>query len=337
MLTILEVEYYINMISTGLMVKEVSGVKGSFPVIFKQPSAQDLILADFVYNKAFKDAVSIGLLTIEQMEKLLLEKGIISKELDEEIEAVREKIKAQKKVLEKLGKVKVNRERLERIIASLESKLDELLEKRHGKFGVTADSKAREAKLLFLCQRNVFRDIEVPVWKTEEEFNSETDILLRTTILNEYAQFVSGLPSKIIRYIARHNLWRTRYVSSLRCGIQLFSVPAVDFSIDMTNLLYWSHFYQNIYDMAPEDQPSDEIIEDDDALDAYMLSYYNERKNEAIARRGTKSNSLDAFDKEEVIVTPSFEYHKDIVYDKPKEAALIKDKVAVKKKGRRIR
>jgi hypothetical protein len=91
--------------------------------------------------------------------------------------------------------------------------------------------------------------------------------------------------------------------------------------------------------MMPEDRPPDSIVEDDDSLDAYMKSYYEERNREDAARRGTKTTSgkLSAFDREEVIITQSNELYEDIEYDKPREAQKIRDKTDIKKRTRRPR
>jgi hypothetical protein len=104
----------------------------------------------------------------------------------------------------------------------------------------------------------------------------------------------------------------------------------------MLNLAYWSHFYQNVYEMMPEDQPPQDIIEDDMALDAYMEAYYKERTNEAAARKFKKragTGKLSAFDSQEVIVTRANELYEDIEYDKPREAQAIKDRTLIQKKA----
>ena len=88
----------------------------------------------------------------------------------------------------------------------------------------------------------------------------------------------------------------------------------------------------------PDDQPSEDIIEDDEALDAYLSDYYNERKKESIASRDQrKFGKLSAFDKDEVIITKANELYEDIDYDKPREAQAIKDKDFIKKRTRRTK
>ena len=91
--------------------------------------------------------------------------------------------------------------------------------------------------------------------------------------------------------------------------------------------------------MLPEDRPSDIVIEDDDALDAYMKTFYEERNKEEAHRKhvNKRSGKLSAFDSEEVIITRSHELYEDIEYDTPREAQKIKDRVDLKKRTRRGR
>jgi hypothetical protein len=119
----------------------------------------------------------------------------------------------------------------------------------------------------------------------------------------------------------------------------LFGVPASQYTSDMLNLMYWSNYYQNIYDMMPEDRPPDSIIDDDDAIDSYMNAYYEEKNREDAARQSKDrtQGKLSAFDKEEVIVTQANELYEDIEYDTPREAQRIKDRSEVRKRTKRSR
>jgi hypothetical protein len=84
--------------------------------------------------------------------------------------------------------------------------------------------------------------------------------------------------------------------------------------------MYWSNFYQNIYEMMPDDRPDDDVIESDTMLDAYMEEYYKGiEQNRTISRsRGRGSN---AFDSDEVIVTRFSELYEQLDYDDPRESA----------------
>ena len=149
--------------------------------------------------------------------------------------------------------------------------------------------------------------------------------------------FMRGVDTKTIRFIARSNIWRIRYTSSLKIAEPLFGVPLVDYTTDQLNLVYWSNYYEQIYSMLPSDRPQDVVIEDDEALDKFMDEYYKEMNNESTILRDRNKKSknkgtLSAFDSEEVIVTQFNELYHDIKYDKPKEAQKIKDRADIKKR-----
>jgi hypothetical protein len=202
---------------------------------------------------------------------------------------------------------------------------------------MSAETKAEEDKTLFICGQCTYDENNVRFWKTYTDILKETDISFKDGVLIEFVRFYSGVPISVIREIARSNLWRIRYVNSMKTSDPLFGVPASDYTNDQLSLVYWSNYYQNIYDMMPEDRPSDATIEDDDELDAYMLAFYEDRHREEVTRKSKskRSGKLQAFDAEEVIVTSSHELYQDIDYDEPREAQKIKDRVDLKKRTKR--
>ena len=331
-----ELEEHITTVSTGIKLVYIESTGGGSSLLFKQPTSEERMFARFVYKQTYEKAQKEGLKTVAEMEDILRERGIISEESDKEMEALRNKIKGQQAILAKTHKVKAKQERLIGIIKTLEEELRVLRNKRDRLLGLTAEAKANEGRLFFLCSKCVFKSEKERLWETEEVFNKEKDLTFRMDVLSTFSDFVSGLPTSLVRYIARSNLWRIRYVTSVKTGADLFGRPISEYSADMINLLYWSHYYQGIYDMMPEDQPSEDVIEDDDALDSYMDNYYKEMKNERAARAGKRPTNLNAFDQgDEVIVTPSHELHKDFEYDKPREAQRIKDRADIKKKAKK--
>ena len=82
-------------------------------------------------------------------------------------------------------------------------------------------------------------------------------------------------------------------------------------------LMYWSHYYQSINEMLPDDRPSDEIVEDDQALDAYMKDWQADKNREQSASKAKKNNRYgdkSAWDHGETLVMRSNPMHKDIEY-----------------------
>jgi len=329
-----DAEKYIDLISSRVKIVDV----GNKVFMFKGPRKLDLIKAKRIYDQEYSKAIKDGLLSIESMRKILSEREILSKEDRNKLSRLKSQLEAQKALLAKTTKVKANQDRIKDIIHKLVEEIGSLESKEHSKFSMTAETRSEESKILYLCWCCSFDFLtNKRHWNTYDDFSRESDLLFRQKALSEFILFHSGISTEIVRALARHNLWRIRYVTSMKTSEPLFGVPTSEYSNDMLNLAYWSHYYQNVYEMMPEDQPSEDIIEDDEALDAYLQDYYSERNKEAAARkdknkRGHKSK-LNAFDKEEVIVTRSNELYEDINYDTPKESQLIKDRNLIKKKA----
>ena len=329
-----EVERYLNKIFTGT---ELFNLNNRL-FIFTQPDNKTRARADLIYDKALKRATDLGMLSMFDLEALIRERNIFTQEDQDKISQLLIQREAQEVILSKTTKIKANQERIKGIIAGINDKIGELEYKRTSKLIMSADSKAEEERALYLCWECVTDEDGNKCWNTFEGMLKEKDLEFRDSILIKFLKFRSGIETKKIRYLARHSLWRIRYVTSQKVSDPLFGVPTSQYTNDMLNLAYWSNFYQNIYEMMPRDRPPDSLIEDDDALDAYMKAYYEERSREEATERDKNRlgnrGKLSAFNKQEVIVTKSHEMYEDIDYTKPREAQMIKDKAGIKKTAR---
>lgn len=333
-LTFEEIERYLEQISTTSKIIDID----DRVLLFRQPSFDDKMKARRIYELEYKKSIDEGLLSVDAMKELMEERHLITEQEQKELSSLKSNLEAQKVLLAKTFRVRARQDRIKEIIHNLEKKIREIEYKEKSKFSMTAETRAEESKILYLCWVNCYNfSTDKLYWNLYDEFLNESDYLFRQKATSEFILFYSGIPTSCIRAIARSNLWRIRYVTSLKASEALFGKPTSEYSSDMLNLVYWSHYYQNIYEMLPEDQPSEDIIEDDEALDAYMKDYYEERMRNAGARKDKKKRpgKLSAFDREEVIVTKSNELYDDIKFDEPREAKYIKDKPSIKKRTRR--
>jgi len=328
----------ITQISECVTLKEFN--KGSDVLLleFRQPTNKILIRAKYIYDKSHKEAIDSGLLPTDELEKVIVERNIFTEADQKELEGLEAKIEAQKVLLSKITKVMANKDRISKYINELEAKAFQLRYRKYSTLAFSAESKADEDRNSFLCAMCVYdSDSGERYWKTLDDFFNEPDPEFRTLVLSEYTKFYNGIDVTTIRYIARSNLWRIRYINSCKTNESLFGRPSSMYTNDQLNLVYWSNYYQSIYEMMPEDRPPEHIINDDTALDTYMDDYYKELEKEASFRKGNKTTKgkLSAFDSEEVIVTQFSDIYQDIKYDKPREAARIKDRADIKKRTSR--
>jgi len=334
-LTTDEVEECLEEIFSRMRLVEINGRE----ICFKHPTPTILIKARHVKKMEYKSAIEDGFLTKDDLKKLLKKRNLITDDDKKRLTKLQSQLEAQKVLLAKTTKVKANQDRIKSVIERLENEIAELEYKELSRLGMSAEVKASEMWILYLCWSCTYSYATGNLyWTTFDEFLNEKNIIFRQNVIVGFRDFYGGFSIEKIRAVARHNLWRIRYLTSVKTSDPLFGIPTSDYTPNMINLAYWSHYYQNIFEMLPEDQPPESIIDDDEALDAYMEDYYKERQKEALSRK-SKANSpnsrLSAFDQEEVIVTRSNELYEDIEYDVPKEAQIIKDRNLIRKKARR--
>lgn len=336
-----DVERYLNRIFTGQDLVEIDGKI----FLFKQPDNITKMEADLAYRKSYNRAVNDGILPLKDLEELIKKRNIFTEADEQEIAILNSRLEAQEILLSKTTKVKANQDRIIKIINELKEKINSIESKKTSKLVLSAEHKAEEERALYLFWACTYvkKDEEfIHYWPTFKSLLEETDSDDKNKIFIKFLQFKAGLPTSIIRYIARHSLWRIRYVTSIKVSEPLFGVPTSQYTNDMLNLAYWSNFYQNVYEMMPKDRPPDSIIEDDQALDSYMTEYYRERNREDTEERErskfhARGGKLSAFDKEEVIVTKSNELYEDIKYDKPREAQMLRERADIRKKAKKKR
>jgi hypothetical protein len=109
------------------------------------------------------------------------------------------------------------------------------------------------------------------------------------SLFNSLVQEIDKLmiTTENFKELARDNIWRNYWNSCSKN--ELFDEPTVDLSDEQRALINISKMYDNIYE-HPE-CPSEQIIEDDDALDGWMI--VQKRKNEA----AKKQNAFDSNNK----------------------------------------
>jgi len=332
-----EVEKYLEQICAKIKIVDIEDKT----ILFKCPDVYAMMKARRIYECEYKRSLNEGLVSMDDMRKLVKERKLISDAEQRELSSLKSKLEAQTILLAKTTKVKANQDRIKNIIHELESKINTIEYKERSKMAMTAETKAEEAKLLYLCWSHCYNfDTDELYWVEHKDFLNDSNLNFREKLISQFILFYGGIPTPTIRAIARNNLWRIRYITSSKTSEPLFGVPTSEYTNDMLNLAYWSHYYQNIYEMMPEDQPNELIIEDDEALDAYLSDYYKEHSQDVAARRSKKNlgrGKLSAFNSQEVIVTKANELYEDIEYDKPKESQAIKDRNLINKRTRRGR
>jgi hypothetical protein len=332
-----EMEDHLNLIFSNVLYTYIKFGTERKLILFKHPSSVIKQRADLVYKDSYNSAISEGILPLKELEELIFKRNIFTKEDVKNLNKLRSQLEAQRILLGKTTRIKAKIDRLKNIVRKLETDINKLLYKKSSKLLMSAETKAEEERASYICCKCSYFDNEQLIWPDYNDLLKETNIRFKDEVLTNFLIFYRGLDTGIIREIARSSIWRIRYVTSMKVSESLFGIPTSEYTTDQVNLVYWSNFYQGVFEMMPENRPSDLVIEDDDALDIFMEAYYKEQNKENAARKSKKTSGgkLSAFDQEEVIVTRANELYEDIEYDRPREAQRLKDRVDIKKRTTR--
>ena len=291
-----------NLISEIVSSERIEQTEEQEIIIFKVPSSSERIYSEFVEKQTLKQALEEGCMSEENIPNEFLD-TFFSIEDSEKLHEIETKLEGYKTLLAKRIKdtdlYKKDAEKIKELEITFEALLSKKLEANQ----YTAEFIAREERLLTLLVSSTLDENYNKKWKTKDELQ-ERDTGYLYSILNKFLSFFWGPEVSVIRQIARSGEWRNIYLSSLKTGIDIFDRSAKDLSTTQLQLLSWSMYYQNIYDLPPSDKPSKEIIEDDERLDKFMDKLADKLEaEERSAFRKSGHSKVNAEDQDHVIVS----------------------------------
>jgi hypothetical protein len=300
-------------------------------VLFQYPSRKITRLASLAETKAIHKAKRDKILTEEEMDTLMRERGIWKEEDDKKVESIHKLIELRKKKIADPDVDPTHKPYIQEGITKLEEELFQAELKRERMLVNTAQRRARQEKydyMLWACCYDPYTD-EL-LWDNYLTYCSDVErkVELKNKLLSEFLRYLVGHTTEEIRYIARSNLWRLDYLVAQKGNLHLFPKSSIELTPDQKNLLWWTGYYQSIYEMLPEDQPDDWVIQEDEALDEYMEDLHKERSKDRSERKAEKrfgSSSAEKMDTR--LITRSHPEYMNRKYDKVNPKA--SDKVDV--------
>lgn len=277
---------------------------------FRFPSITDSFESQSIYEKTYDEAKSLGVLTKEEMGFWLKKHEIFTATMETEftnleadnffkypeVPAFSDKNKEsrfiEKCIIEITKGTKVvslndllfREKKEEKHPVYLQYR--ELNNIKHNFERYTCEGLAETRRTNYLVSRCVWDFGKQKLfWDSYEEMMLEQNNLFISLLASKLIEFWTGFSSTVLRKIARHPVWRTRWIGATKLSAPLFSGNISEWDINKTFLVYWSNFYDNIYTNDIEDF----IIKDDKLLDAYL---------ETKARDRNKKTNLDGADVE---------------------------------------
>ena len=237
------------------------------------PNRQARMRAEEVFFEFYYRAVDEGLVDGEDLYKLLIKYKVWNVEKENLLKKMEEEVKELKVQVFQNYLNSGTRNNLRIAINDTENYINNLLSNKHSFDMFSAEGVATCAKNQFLLGNSIFKKNGRPFWNSKQGWTTCDNILnIAYNKLNKFR-----LTSKDFREIARSDSWRSLW--NVKKGINLFGKPLVDLTSSQQALVSWSTLYDNIY--KSPDCPAEEILQDDDAVDGWLIIQKRKRDGES--------------------------------------------------------
>lgn len=230
--------------------------------------------AEQIYHDSMIDAKSGGLYDETSLKEFLFVNNLWNPERDKEVESIKKDIETLKIGLFKNFSRTKEKELTKKGLSEAKGHLRELLSAKSSYDHLTCSGYAAAARSRYLIGINICRDDEKLIYNTGDFWKKRSKLL--DDALVAYAR--SEIDEALYRKMARSEEWRLTW-SARKTENSVFGKSACDLTENQKSLIIWSSMYEGISESM--DCPSEEVIEDDDALDGWLIIQKRERKKKS--------------------------------------------------------
>lgn len=249
-----DLELLLYRIFSGYLIFYVNNEK----YILKSASIDLKYEAQILYNSIINDEKYNDWFREENLDNLLIYLNLWSKDTTMIIKDIEKKIENSKVDYYNHFKLSDKKKTTKKNLDSYRKQLNSILSKKEELYSNTLEGYANSIKNEFIITNTLYKNNNLVF---HNKNNSDNYLLFNTIVseLNKYTIIISDF-----KKLARSNIWRSYW------NIKKNNVFMDNLSDDQRTLVSISQMYDRVYEHP--DSPSDEIIEDDDALDGWMIS-----------------------------------------------------------------
>lgn len=216
--------------------------------------------SDLVYEETYNEALQSGLLNNESILDLLYNYDIWTPDDEQKFLNIPKEIEDNKLSQYENRLRTTSLKALKSSLKELRDEYSNLFARRHAYDSYTAEGVSNYAKLSFIVRTSTFYGKRL--YKFRGDFEEA---------LFEYQK--NTLSEESLRTLARTESWQQYWVS-LKSGVKIFENP----NEEQRKLIRISTFYDNL--RSSPDCPPENVIDDDDLLDGYLIHSRKEREKE---------------------------------------------------------
>lgn len=226
--------------------------------------------ANMLYDKEYEDNLYSDIFILEEdIEDLLLDLKLIYPEYKNDLDSLGKKLDNLKVDLFLNFFDRTKRLKYQKEIESTRKRYSQLYTAKHSLNFLTLENYCANLKNEFIILNTLF------FYNTGNiVFNSS---YMDYRLFNNITQIISNniLDISVIKCIARSDYWRSYYTINKN---HLFPYSVIDFSEEQKAILSVSVMYDRVYEHP--DSPDKDIIEDDDALEGWMIHQQRQNKKQ---------------------------------------------------------
>ena len=297
-----ERELYVSRIMAGKIGIKIDGKTHFIGV----PDPYDKYIAQEVFFASKRDAGFYGVFTEEDIQDVMIEKELWTQEEEEELESLPKRLENLKVGLyESMMKEKIFKA-TRKTLNNEKKAYKDLVIKKSSFNNFTQTGVANTLKLQYLLYTSIinkkgeYKYDGDDFWKEEHK---KIEDIFKTYL-------AAQIDEEIIRELARTEPWRS-YWGAAKTEGSVFGKSASELNAEQRSLINWSKFYDSIQEHM--EAPTDEVIQDDDLLDGWLILQNRKREREKLEKEVDKKIGKNK-GAQEVYVMADSQEHADKIH-----------------------
>jgi hypothetical protein len=248
------------------------------------PTPISNVYAERAYQNALEIALCNGVMDAEQKKQLMIRSGEWNPIEDAEFEKLPNEIENAKVDLYNAYFNYKHRDAIKKNLDKKKKRFHHLAIKKDKYETLTAHGYASVIRQKYLiCGGTKTLDLK-PYWDGLS-FLEDSDHFI-DALINRYIN--EKITDNIIRELSHSEPWRTIW-SVGKTENNIFGIPSSQLTESQRTLMLWSRIYDSVHESI--DCPPEEVIEDDDMLDGWLIVQHRKREKERKEQHGKKRGS----------------------------------------------
>lgn len=248
----------ITRIITGILYLKIDGEIYRYTA----PTLEQRALADMIFREIFQETKFNDLITRDQAKQILARKGRWTNEHEDNYKKMSKHIEDLKINLYKSLYNNKQQATIRRQLVGYNKSLEKSIAQKYELDNLTLEYHAENTRDDFLTAICIVDNQGGPVYTYDNFWQKDSYILNRfSTLLSQ-----NPVTTEQYRKMARTDPFRSMWSIGKH---DMFSIPATQLSLEQRNIVMYCSMYAGVYD-HPE-RPVDEVLEDDDMLDGWLI------------------------------------------------------------------